>query len=64
MHPDIVYDLYRRRLAELARDAEVKRLLADTRPKRQGFGRILRAVQGLRRSRPPRTVAAAARTCH
>ena len=64
MHPDIVHDLYRQHLATWTRDAEVKRLLADTRPKRQGFGRILRAVQALRRRRPPRTVAAAARTCH
>jgi hypothetical protein len=64
MHPDIVYDLYRQHLAEWARDAEVKRLLADTRPKRQRFRYILRAVHRLRRRRPPRTVAATARTCH
>jgi hypothetical protein len=63
MHPDVVYDLYRQHLATWTRDAEVKRLLADTRPKRQRFGRIRWVVQMLRH-RPPRTVAATARTCH
>ncbi len=64
MHPDLVTDLYRHHLAAWERDAEIKRLLAESRPKRHRSRFILRAVQGLRRSRPPRTVAAAARTCH
>ena len=64
MHPDVAYHLYRQRLAELTRDAEIKRLLGDSRPKRHPLRHVLQAVQGLRRRRPPRTVAATARACH
>ena len=64
MHPDLVRDLYRHRLTAWEREAEIKRLLAETRPKRHRFRHVLRAVQGLRRRRPPQTVAATARTCH
>ena len=63
MHPDLVTDLYRHHLAAWEREAEIKRLLAETRPKRHRLRHLLRAVQGLRRRRPPRTVAAAARPC-
>ena len=64
MHPDLVTEVYRQYFATLERDARVKRLLADTRPKRQRLESILRVVHGLRRRRPPRTVAGSARTCH
>ncbi len=64
MHPDLVTDLYRHHLAAWEREAEIKRLLADGRPERHPFRHIIQAVQGLRRRRPPQTVAATARTCH
>ena len=60
MHPDLVYQLYRWNFATWEREGEVRRLLADGRPKRH----FRLAVPRLRRRRPPRTVAATARPCH
>ena len=59
MHPDLVYQLYRWNFATWEREAEVRRLLADGRPKRH----IHLALPRLRRRRPPRTVAATAHPC-
>ncbi len=59
MHPDLVYELYRSNFATWEREAEVRRLLADGRPKRH----IHLAVPRLRRRRPPRNVAATVRPC-
>ena len=64
MHPDLVTEYYRHYVRRIERDAEIKRLLADARPERRRFRNLVQAVQGLRRRRPPRTVAAAARACH
>ncbi len=59
MHPDLVHYFYRHHIVAWEREAEVRRLLADGRPKRH----FHLAVPTLRRRRPPRTVAATARPC-